>query len=67
MLWKTMQQKQNRLLTPAIFSAILSFWWMWTSESVRNIQARNHALKAFLINPLDHINQKEEITVEIGL
>ena len=50
----------------AMFTVIFSFWWMWTSESVRNVQLKNHTLRTFLINPLVHIRQKEKIELEFS-
>jgi hypothetical protein len=45
------------------FAAIISFWGMWTSKAVTNVQVRKHALSTFVINPLVHIYQKEQIAV----
>ena len=50
----------------AISSVIFSFCRMWTSKPVTNVQARNHALRKFVINPLVRIHQKEKIALEIA-
>ena len=42
-------------------TTMFSFWRMWTSASVRNVQVRNHTTKTFVINPPFHIHQKEKI------
>ena len=44
-----------------IFSAIFSFWWMWTGKLVTNVQVKKHAFCAFVIKPLVHIYQREKI------
>ena len=39
---------------------------MWASESVTNVNWKNHVIRTFLINPLVHIRQKErKIALEI--
>ena len=38
---------------------------MGKSESVRNVQVRNHILGTFVTNPLVHIRQKEKVVAEI--
>ena len=44
----------------AISTAIISLWWMGTSEPFRNLQVNNHTLKIYVINPLVHIYQNEK-------
>jgi hypothetical protein len=50
----------------AISSAIFSFWWMWTSKSVTNVQVRKRAPSTSVIIPLIHIYQKEKIALKIA-
>ena len=45
----------------AISSATFSFWRMWTSGPVTNVEVRKHALSTFVIDPLVHIYQKEKM------
>ena len=46
------------------FPAIFSFWRMWTSKPVTNVEVRKHALSTFVVNPLVHICQKEKIAAK---
>lgn len=53
--------KNMHFFIPPFFSVTSSFWWMRTSESLRNAQVRKHTLRTFAANPLVHISQKEKI------
>jgi hypothetical protein len=56
--------------TCAIFSvtlgAILSFWLMWTSKAVTNVQGKKACTQAFVFNLLVHIHQREKIAAKYG-
>ena len=39
---------------------------MEKSESVGNVQVRNHTLGTFVTNPLVHIRQKEKVVAEMN-
>ena len=54
------------LCTLAFYPVTFSFWWMWTSESFRNVQATNRTLRTFVICLLVHICQKERIAFKIA-